>query len=141
MNTTPITKKKRGRKKKKRRFKTGVHVARKSVDPVRYRSGWELAFCEYLDNDENVRSFQFEKLIIEYVSNQRSKRKRRYIPDFLVTWGDDSRTLVEIKASRFVDRPQNAKKWKAARAWCVENNVEFIVLTECELWQMGVLEL
>ena len=104
-----------------------------------YRSGWELKFLEYLDADPNVVTFQYESLKIEYVSNLRTKKIRRYIPDFFVKYADGRQEVIEIKQLRRVNHPTVIKKAIAAQAWCSVNDATYVIMTEVDLKSLGLL--
>lgn len=129
----------RRRKKRKGHYHTGTHQSVKG-GACKYRSGWELAYIEHLDKDDAVASFQYEGVIIPYVSNVRNGKLRRYFPDFLVSYVDGTRRLVEIKPSKRLVQVTVTKKLKAAEAWCREHGVTLEVLTEVELKAMGLLK-
>lgn len=131
---------KRRRRKKKGHYHTGTHLSTKTGQACKYRSGWELAYLQHLDQDVMVASFEYEGLIIPYVSNVRSGKLRRYFPDFLVSYVDGTRRLVEIKPSKRLAQAAVAKKLRAAEAWCREHGVTLEVITEVELRAMGLLK-
>lgn len=84
----------------------------------RYRSSWELAYMILLDQDSDVVSWQFEWTKIPYTFQNNVKN---YVPDFLVTRRDGSKTLVEVKVPKLQERPMNIAKMKAALDFCVLN--------------------
>jgi hypothetical protein len=126
------------RRKKKKRFHTGVYVSTKTGQECRYRSGWELAYLQKLDSDPGVLSFGYETIVVPYVSNARSGKIRRYFPDFVVVRLTGT-TIVEIKASRFLSRRMVVKKLEAGRSYAAAHGMTYEVLTEKELVAMGVL--
>lgn len=128
----------RRRRRKKSRFHRGVHVSIKAGN-CSYRSGWELAFMKYLDECDNVVSYEYEKLIIEYVSNVRSGKKRKYFPDFVVKYVDNTVDVIEIKQQRRLHHLTTIKKANAAREWCTANYATYKIYTEIELKSLGVL--
>lgn len=129
-------------KKRKRRrkghYKRGLHESVKGGQ-CKYRSGWELKYIEHLDASPDVKSFMYEGVSIEYVSNVRSGKVRRYIPDFLVEYVDGSKRLVEIKPSKRLVQATIQKKLRAARAWCETHGVTLEVITEFELRALRLL--
>lgn len=132
-----LGKKKKARRRRKSRFHRGVVTSVKGGE-CHYRSGWELRYITYLDAELDVISFQHEPIKIEYVSNARTGRKRKYIPDFVVQYVDRIE-VVEIKQLRRVNDPKVIKKTLAARDWCVANNATFKIVTEIELKALGLL--
>lgn len=126
------------RRKKRGHYHQGTYESKKGGS-VNYRSGWEKSYCEYLDNDPTVVEFKYEYLMIHYVSNKKSGRVRKYIPDFLVTYIDGRQVIVEIKPLSRMTRSTNVKKFAAAKEWCAENDYQFQILTERELKEMHIL--
>lgn len=141
------------------KFRQGVY--RPKVDgkykgkhyPV-YRSGWELKFFRWCDNNPNILSWNSEGVVVPYVSPLDNK-VHRYFVDSLITIkeNNDIKTyLVEIKPSSQVNPPQQKKykrkktiiyeqrmyvvnraKWDAAEKWAKKKGIEFKILTEKEL--------
>jgi hypothetical protein len=131
-------KKKRSRK-RRRHYKTGVHISPKGGE-CKYRSGWELEYMQYLDASDLVTSYQYEQVIVAYISNVRSGKLRKYWPDFLVEYADGKKCLVEIKPKRKLDNAIVKKKLAAATQWCSEHGVTLEIVTEVELKALGLLK-
>lgn len=129
----------RRRRAKSRRAKRGQYTSTRTGETYTYRSGWEAQYMAYLDSESTIAIWTYESIEIPYVSAPRSGRVRRYIPDFLIERVDGSRAVIEIKPASKVDRPTNVKKFFAARAWCVEREIEFVVITEIDLKALGLL--
>lgn len=127
------------RHRRSKRYKTGTYVSTKTGQEIKFRSGWELNFAQYLDKDPSIATYVYEGVIISYMTNLRSGRLRKYYPDFYVERVDGTKLLIEIKPKRYVPRGVNQKKWEAARQWCSEHDTEFMVLTEDELKAMAVI--
>lgn len=132
---TPVKPKRKRRR--KGRYKRGVHTSPKAGD-CSYRSGWELAYMIYLDDNSDVLTYDYEKLVIEYVSCKKTGRKRKYYPDFVVTYADRVE-VIEIKPTRRMTRHVVIKKAHAAIEWCKQNGSTYIILTEVELKALGLL--
>lgn len=113
---------KKRRRRKKKHYKTGTYKSPKCKTPIEYRSGWELEVAKYLDLDPQVQEYGYECLVIEYVSNTRTKKVRSYYPDFLITYKDGSRKLAEVKRKDKLNDPLVIKKAKAAEEWCAKQN-------------------
>lgn len=132
---------------------------------IKYRSSWELAFCNYLDNNDTIIKWACEQPIITY-SDLRNK-VHRYYPDFYYekTTNDDNlmtRVIVEIKPHVELfppERPKNetAKalenyeysvrmhiknklKWAAAEEYAKKRGMQFIILTEKQLINAGLIQ-
>jgi hypothetical protein len=148
-------------KKKYRRYKQGVFkpkYPKKCIsDSCIYRSGLELKFMRWCDNNSNVLAWGSESVVIPYTSPV-DNRVHRYFVDNIVILRDAKipnkkhKYLIEIKPSRQTVPPKttnrkskknllyeqvtyakNAAKWKAAKQWCKKNNYQFMILTEKDL--------
>ena len=124
---------KRVSRKKKSHYHTGVHVSPKSLTPVKYRSGWELEVCKFLDADSNVLSYIYEGVVIPYISNTKTGKIRRYFPDFLICYKDLSKKLVEVKREDKILSPTVMKKSAAALDWCKRNGATY------EIWSNAII--
>lgn len=94
---------------------------------------------KWLDDNAAVTAYEYEKLVIEYVSNMKSKKIRRYFPDFLVHYADGHRELIEIKPKKRLVQATVKKKAAAAEAWCAANNMKYTILTEVELKSLSII--
>jgi hypothetical protein len=130
--------KKKRRRKKKGRYHRGLHVSPKGGE-CKYRSGWELSYMKWLDANPDVETWTYEKLVIEYVSNLKTKRLRRYYPDFYVKYVDGRIEVVEIKPKRRLQGVTVQKKARAAVDWCAQNGATYIMLTEVELKSISII--
>lgn len=128
----------RSRRRRSRRAKKGI-VETVKGGRVAYRSSWEMEYALWLDANADVESFGHETLVIEYVSNARSGKKRRYYPDFVVRYVDGHIEVVEIKPSKRVHNARVQKKTIAAGEWARVNGATFRVITEVELRGIGLL--
>lgn len=130
--------------KKKRRRKSGrkrgKYTSQKMGTVMTYRSSWELAYFQWLDSCTNVAQFFSESIKIPYVTNKRSGKTRNYIPDLFVIYTDGTKKLIEIKPKSKLLQATNVKKFIAARQWCTDQNMEFVVLTEVDLKLLGLLK-
>ena len=119
-----------------------------------YRSSWELHFFQWCDRNESVLKYAAEEFSIPYV-NPLDGRVHRYYPDALVEMkrpnGEIKKYLIEIKPKKQTVPPtkkdrvtktyinevktwtKNEAKWKAASEFCLDNGVEFKILTEDDL--------
>lgn len=127
------------KKKRKGHYHTGDYVSIKTGQICSYRSGWEEKYLTYLDTNPDVLTFEYEPFAIEYVSNKKTGKIRKYYPDVLVTYVDGRIILVEIKPLRRMHQAKIQKKTLAAGDWARLNNVEFKIVTEVELKALGLL--
>jgi hypothetical protein len=118
----------------------------------RYRSGWELAFMRFLDNNDHVMQWASESIQIPY-RNPITGKQSIYVPDFLITYRTRQNTLiaevVEIKPkkqsvieSKMSNRDRmvvaiNYAKWDSATKWCNRNGLKFRVITEFDMFRNG----
>lgn len=140
-----------------RKFIQGVYTVENIQKYVgknepRYRSGWELMFFKYLDNNPAILQWASESVTIPY-RNPLTGKNTIYVPDILMVYqhrsGERMAELVEIKpstqamiseAKSIQDRASvaiNHAKWNAASAWCKKNGLRFRVLTEQDLFHQG----
>ena len=119
-----------------------------------YRSSWERKFMVYCDNSDNILEWGSEEIIIPYLSPWDGKL-HRYFPDFYIkvkqAKGNIKKFIIEVKPKKQTKPPKpvsrktrrwlndvktyriNEAKWKHAKEWCEDNNMEFKILTEEEL--------
>jgi hypothetical protein len=131
--------KKRKRKKRKGHYQRGEYVSVKTGQVCKFRSGWEEKVMVHLDSDPTVERWTYEQTVIEYLSNIRTKKIRRYYPDFFVRYLDGREEIVEVKPKRKLDQVTVKKKAEAARLWCSDRGMTYRMLTEIELKEMGLL--
>jgi hypothetical protein len=112
-------------------FKGEHYVGIKNGGTKAYlRSSYESTFARILDVDPDVKAWEHEPMRIPYVFEG---SVHNYVPDFLVTYADDSKLLVEVKPEALVVTSRNAAKIGSASAWCEQNGVAFWTVTENEL--------
>lgn len=142
----------------KGKFKQGLFKPKNKTkyigkeDPV-YRSGWELKFFRWADDNPNVVEWASEAVIIPYVSPIDGRVHRYYTDGVVAIKENDSikKYIIEIKPSSQTLPPvkgrkrqstmvyetarfaQNQAKWDACRKWCEKHGFSFLILTEKEL--------
>ena len=125
---------------------------------IQYRSGWELRFMRYLDQNSSIVKWSSEEVVVPYRSPL-DGRVHRYFPDFWIRVRTEDGTiresLIEIKPKAQTQPPKggppkdarkrrryisevktwgvNEAKWKAATAYCGRRNWTFKILTEKDL--------
>lgn len=121
--------------------------------PIIAKSSWEAEFMKYCDNHPGVLSWAYEPINIPYENPLSASKKNKqsiYKPDFLVTYlgasGKESTKLIEIKpmhetyeahARNNVDaliRIKNEAKWGAAHQWAMRRGIDFIFMTEADMF-------
>lgn len=106
----------------------------------------------YCDNHPDVLEWASEPHKIPYKNPLKAEGKNQtvYVPDFLVTYltkdGRKSIKLIEIKPMHeataahartnkdAMERMRNEAKWGAATQWADRRGIDFLVLTEAELY-------
>jgi len=126
------------KKKRRRGYKRGLHTSPVAGE-CKFRSSWEEKFMIYLDADVSVKSWSYEKTAIEYMSNKKTMKIRKYYPDFFVEYQDGSKKVIEIKQKRKLLEATVKKKAAAAVSWCASNGATYVILTELELKNMGLI--
>ena len=126
------------------------------IQNIIYRSSWELKFMQWCDRNPNVIEYASEEFCIPYLSPI-DNRVHRYFPDFIMKVkeqsGEIKKYIIEIKPKRqtvppvqtskkrtktFINEVKtyvvNEAKWKAAEEWCKDHLLEFMVITEDQLF-------
>ena len=115
------------------------------------RSNWERKFCKWCDSNPNILEWGSEEFFIPYLSPT-DNRVHRYFPDFIIkvkeSNGQIKRYVIEVKPKKQTLQPKapkrktprylsevstyiiNQAKWEAAREWCADRRLEFLILTE-----------
>ena len=124
---------------------------------VTYRSHWEKEVMMMLDDNDDVLEWGSEELVVPY-ENPVQGRRAKYYPDFIIKTKDGKIKVVEVKPYEQTIEPVNpgrktrkyvgavmtwavnSEKWKAARALCEKNGLEFEIWTEETLKSMGLLK-
>ena len=122
---------------------------------VIYRSLWERKLMVYCDNTDAILEWGSEEVIIPYRSPW-DGRIHRYFPDFYMkvrqSSGAIKKFIVEVKPKYQCQSPPtapkrktkrwfndvknwtiNQAKWKSASEYCLDNGMEFKILTEDHL--------
>jgi hypothetical protein len=108
----------------------------------------------WCDKNENVLEWGSEEIVIPYISPV-DNRIHRYFPDFYVRArtrdGGVTKLIIEVKPKSQTAPPKpkkrqtptyinevktyavNAAKWKAAKEFCDDRKMKFLILTENEL--------
>lgn len=116
-----------------------------------YRSLWELKFMKWCDTHDNILEWGSEEIVVPYRSPL-DGRVHRYFVDFYIKVKTKNNVikkyLIEIKPKKQTIEPKQQKrktpkyinevttyvvnqaKWEAAREWCADRSLEFLILTE-----------
>ena len=139
------------------KFAQGAYVVKNKEKYVgrgtpRYRSGWELAFMRFLDNNDNILQWASESISIPY-RNPITGKQSIYVPDFLITYRNRNNQMIaevieikpkkqsvvesKMKANERAVVAVNYAKWDSATKWCKKQGLIFRVITEDDLWHQG----
>lgn len=119
----------------------------------KYRSGWEMTFMMFLDNNESILQWASEPLRIPY-RHPFTGKMTTYVPDFLVLYENKfkkqiaelieikpkKQSLIESKVASAKDRAVvavNHAKWQSAKKFCDNAGLIFRVITEDGLFHNG----
>lgn len=124
------------------------------VNNIVVRSSWERRVLDWCDNNANVVAYMSEETVIPYLC-ETDNRIHRYFIDLTIKVKDQQGNIktyiVEIKpevqtlppkypgkqTKRYLEEVEtfvkNQSKWKAAKKFAEERNIEFIILTERHL--------
>lgn len=118
----------------------------------RYRSGWELSFMRFCDQNDHVLQWASEAIQIPY-RHPLTGKQTIYVPDFLITYRTRDNTvraeLIEIKpkSQSVIESKMNSRdravvavnyaKWASAQKWCKQTGLTFRVITEQDLFYNG----
>lgn len=130
------------------------------VTKIVCRSSWERSFSRFLDVNSNVRYWNSEEVVIPYISPV-DNAEHRYFIDYYVEFTNGKRVLIEIKpeiqsvtpiepkrkTAKAINRYNeslkthavNQTKWEYAREFAKRNNMIFLVMTERELTELGMI--
>ena len=118
-----------------------------------YRSSWEFAFMNFCDNHPAVAKWASEAIKIPY-RNPLTGKQTIYVPDFFIAYADrggkQKVELIEVKPANQTHREKlgrskhnqaawivNQAKWEAAYAYCKQNNIQFRIVTEDDIFHNG----
>jgi hypothetical protein len=138
---------------------TPININKYKGDPtnIRFRSMWERSFMVFCDTNSSILEWSSEETIIPYL-NELDQKIHRYFVDFWLKIkqkdGSIVTRLVEIKPyyqtippvieeGKKVKKSKireietwivNKCKWKAAQEYCKIKGIEFLILTEKNLF-------
>lgn len=106
--------------------RNGYHISPK-CEKAFYRSSYEKKAFMILDEMENVKNYEVEKIRIPYW-NPLEKTQAIFIVDVIVEFNDGSKKAIEIKPMVWIKSLVNESKIDALKLWCDKENVT------CEIW-------
>jgi len=111
-------------------------------DPIIYRSGLELQFIQYCENNSNIVKWASEPIKIPYYSRL-DQKECNYYPDYILENKKGNKVIVEVKPYNQTIKPdmtdtawlkeqwiKNIDKWTAAKKFAEDHDMKFIIVTE-----------
>ena len=140
---------------KGRYFPTNPKKYKGNPNQIIYRSLWERKVMVYCDKNDAIIEWGSEEVIVPYISPWDGKL-HRYFPDFYMKVrqadGSTKKFIIEVKPKSQCKQPVknpkrrttkwfndvknwtiNQAKWKSANEFCIDNGMEFKILTEDQL--------
>ena len=106
------------------------YQSKKNNSYISFQSSFELVFILNCELDKNITSYGNCKFCIHY---DHKGKIRRYFPDFFTKDASGNTNIVEIKPDYFLNEEKNLCKFKALREYCLDNGMEYDILTETSL--------
>lgn len=122
---------------------------------VTYRSLWEKHCFKWCDEQQSVKYWSSEEVVIPYFYEV-DKKYHRYFMDLKITFQNGQTILVEIKPAKETKPPEfkgrktkkylnesltyvkNMNKWAAAQTYAADRGWGFQIWTEDTLHKMGI---
>jgi len=111
-------------------------------EPIIYRSGLELQFIQYCENNPGITKWASEPFNIPYYSRL-DQKQCNYYPDYIIENKKGNKVIVEVKPYDQTIKPdmtdtvwlkeqwiKNNDKWLAAKDFAEKHNMKFIIVTE-----------
>ena len=140
-----------------KRYRQGVFTPKKQDKFIGkkaiYRSGLELKFFRFCDDNPNILKWSSENVVVPYIHPVDGRVHRYFVDNYIkIREGENIKEyLVEIKPYRQTSPPTtkykkkqhllyeqkqwavNQSKWKSARHFAKKQGWEFIIITEKDL--------
>lgn len=112
---------------------------------VIYRSSPERRLQKFCDENNIVKFWSSEEVVIPYKNPTKNFQISRYFVDFFIEFQNGMKCVVEYKPSKFTHPPKktsknylsesleyvkNLSKWRGAEKYCLEKGYKFLILTE-----------
>lgn len=122
---------------------------------VIYRSRWEMFAMKWCDENKDIVKWSSEEVVVPYIYEVDNKF-HRYFLDLYVEYKNGDKVLIEIKPEKETKPPtgkkntkryisegltyvKNQNKWKAADRYAKKRGWTFVVWTENNLTDMGIM--
>lgn len=115
------------------KFKVGSLYLPRFNKEVRYESSYERDLLSILDSSDEISSVDRSKLHIQYYNDERGK-VCNYYPDFIVKLNTGHKLLIEVKPNYRLSNSVVIAKAAAAVEFCKSNDLQYVILTEDDLY-------
>jgi possible phage head completion protein len=117
---------------------SGLNEKQSEIKLPRYRSSYELKFMRFCDFNSEISKWSSEPFPIKYFHPIKKKICNYYVDFLIIIKG--IKYLIEIKPENQTKLGKsdynnaqvlvNEAKWNAAREFCLQNNMKFLIITE-----------
>lgn len=104
------------------RFLRGKHRSEKIGREIFFRSSLEKRVMVCLDADPTVLTYEYEPVQIKYDNG------KRYIPDFIVSYSNGRKVLLEVKGGQYLETTATQLKAQAGQTYCHLHNLSYVVM-------------
>jgi len=113
--------------------KGGHYYSKKNDKTVRYDSSFELSAFDILEQMTVVKFYERCPYVIDY---EFEGKRRKYIPDILITYNDGNQEIIEIKSEYYMGKDAEiiSAKMGALQMHCLEKGIKCNIWTEKELF-------
>lgn len=105
----------------------GKQSSLKNDQMIHWESLLERDYIRLLEFDPTVIRYESQPLVIDYAYKGKIYK---YYPDFKIITTDHSARLVEVKPSKFINKPENRVKFEVGKRYCEQYGWTFQVVTE-----------
>lgn len=124
---------------------------------VIYRSHWEKCCFQWCDENDNIKKWSSEEVVIPYLY-EADKKYHRYFVDLKIVYNTGETVIVEVKPEKQTKPPRNKNtkskryiqeafayiknmnKWEAANEYAADRGWSFQIWTEKTLREKGILK-
>jgi hypothetical protein len=99
----------------------------KKVGKLILKSGWEVKFVKFLDDNPEVVVFEYEPFHLDYQGPDGGMHK--YYPDFLILYRNNHQEVVEIKPAFLLNDPVVVNKLNSLRLYCEDKNMGLSIVS------------
>lgn len=109
---------------------TGTHHTAKSVQPVKFKSSWELVAMMYWDLQKTIVSYEYEPEVVQLPNG------RRTVPDFVVKYDDGRSVVIEIKPTAIQELSKVTEKLRLTEQVLAHRGLAYVVIGNHDITSM-----